>query len=53
MQTERVKFSVMVNRADNATRTSNLAVTLGVTYLNFQGISDKFYLQAETTNKNG
>ena len=41
MQTQRFKSSVTVNHADNAVRTSNLAVTLGVTYLNFQGTKTK------------
>ena len=52
-QTQRFKSSVMLNHVDITVRTSTLAMTLGVTDLNFQGISDKFYLPAETINKNG
>jgi hypothetical protein len=39
--------------ADVTVRTSNLAITLVEMDLNFQGISDTFYLEVETMNKNG
>ena len=58
IQTQRFKSPVMSNNSDSVfidltMRTSNLAMTLVVTVLNFQGVSDKFYLQVKIMNKNG